>query len=90
LSFACSAWSEHLPSGASFEAMSTCHVDNVFSIAWFMARMMEMLWRGLSLTGERPLTRQMLRMIDMPVTLDIGRARRELDYHPVVTWRQGI
>jgi nucleoside-diphosphate-sugar epimerase len=70
--------------------MSTCHVDNVFSIAWFMARMMEMLWRGLSLTGERPLTRQMPRMIDMPVTLDIGRARRELDYHPVVTWRQGI
>jgi nucleoside-diphosphate-sugar epimerase len=61
-----------------------------FSIAWFMARMMEMLWRGLSLKGEPPLTRQMLRMIGMPFTLDISRAQRDLDYRPIVNWRQGI
>jgi nucleoside-diphosphate-sugar epimerase len=61
-----------------------------FSSAWLMARLMETLWRGLSLKGEPPLTRQMLRMIGMPFTLNISRARRELAYRPIVTWRQGI
>jgi nucleoside-diphosphate-sugar epimerase len=61
-----------------------------FSVAWFMARLMELTWRGLSLKGEPPLTRQMLRMIGMPFTLDISRARRDLDYRPIVNWRQGI
>lgn len=61
-----------------------------FSVAWFMARMLEMLWRGLTLKGEPPLTRQMLRMIGLPFTLDIGRARRELNYRPIITWREGI
>jgi nucleoside-diphosphate-sugar epimerase len=32
----------------------------------------------------------MLRMIGVPFTLDIDRARRELGYRPLVTWRQGI
>jgi len=61
-----------------------------FSMAWVIARLMEMVWRGLSLKGEPPLTRQMLRMIGMPFTLDISRARRDLDYRPIVNWRQGI
>jgi hypothetical protein len=37
---------------------------------------MEALWRVFRLGGEPPLTRQMLRMIGMPFTLDISRARR--------------
>lgn len=61
-----------------------------FSVGWVMARLMELAWRGLSLRGEPPITRQMLRMIGMPFTLDIDRARRDLGYHPLVTWRQGI
>ncbi len=61
-----------------------------FSVAWFMARLMELVWRGLSLKGEPPLTRQMLRLIGMPFTLDISRAKRDLGYLPIVTWRQGI
>jgi nucleoside-diphosphate-sugar epimerase len=61
-----------------------------FSVAWIMARLMELAWRGLSLKGEPPITRQMLRMIGMPFTLDIDRAGRELAYRPIVTWREGI
>jgi nucleoside-diphosphate-sugar epimerase len=61
-----------------------------FSEAWIMARLMEMAWRGLSLKGEPPLTRQMLRMIGMPFTLDISRASRDIGYRPTVNWRQGI
>jgi nucleoside-diphosphate-sugar epimerase len=61
-----------------------------FSVAWFMAGLMEMVWRGLSLKGEPPMTRQMLRMIGMPFTLDISRARSDLGYRPIVTWHQGI
>ena len=61
-----------------------------FSVAWLMARLMEIVWRGLSLKGEPPLSRQMLRMIGTPFTLDISRAERELAYRPIVTWRQGI
>jgi nucleoside-diphosphate-sugar epimerase len=61
-----------------------------FSVAWFMARLIETVWRLFSLKGEPPLSRQMLRMIGMPFTLDIGRAQRELGYQPIVTWHQGI
>ena len=61
-----------------------------FSVAWFMARLIETVWRLFSLKGEPPLSRQMLRMIGMPFTLDIGRAQRELGYQPIVTWYQGI
>jgi nucleoside-diphosphate-sugar epimerase len=61
-----------------------------FSLAWLMARVTEMVWNTLSLKGEPPITRQMLRMIGMPFTLDISRARLDLNYRPIVTWSQGI
>lgn len=61
-----------------------------FGLAWWMARGMEAIWRGLRLGGEPPITRQMLRLIGMPFTLDISRAGRELGYQPVVTWQSGI
>jgi nucleoside-diphosphate-sugar epimerase len=32
----------------------------------------------------------MLRMIGMPFTVNIARARRELGYQPIVTWQSGI
>jgi nucleoside-diphosphate-sugar epimerase len=61
-----------------------------FGVAWLMATIMEGIWRIFPLRGEPPITRQMLRMIGMPFTLDIGRARAELGYKPVITWGQGI
>ena len=61
-----------------------------FGPAWWMARCMETVWRVFRVGGEPPITRQMLRMIGMPFTLNIARARRELDYQPIVTWQSGI
>lgn len=59
-------------------------------VAWWMARCMEAVWRVFRFGGEPPITRQMLRMIGMPFTLNISRARRELGYQPIVSWQSGI
>lgn len=59
-------------------------------IAWAMAFIMEWMWRTFARPGEPPITRQMLRLIGKPFTLDIGKAQRELGYRPEVTWEQGI
>ena len=61
-----------------------------FGVAWWMARCMEAAWRVFRFGGEPPITRQMLRMIGMPFTLNISRAQRELGYEPIVTWQSGI
>ena len=54
-------------------------------VAWAMATVMEWIWRTFSRQGEPPITRQMLRLIGTPFTLDIGKAQRELGYRPVVS-----
>lgn len=59
-------------------------------VAWTMARVMEWMWRRFGRAGEPPITRQMLRLIGMPFTLDITKAQRELGYRPKVTWQQGL
>lgn len=59
-------------------------------VAWTMARLMEWVWRTFSRPGEPPITRQMLRLIGKPFTVDIGKAERELGYQPEVSWEQGI
>jgi nucleoside-diphosphate-sugar epimerase len=61
-----------------------------FGVGWWMARCMEAVWRIFRIGGEPPITRQMLRMIGMPFTVNIARARRELGYQPIVTWQSGI
>jgi nucleoside-diphosphate-sugar epimerase len=60
------------------------------TVAWVMASVMEWMWRTFSRQGEPPITRQMLRLIGKPFTLDISKAQRELSYRPVVSWEQGI
>ncbi|WP_199175154.1 NAD(P)-dependent oxidoreductase [Acidovorax sp. 62] len=59
-------------------------------VAWVMASAMEWIWRTFSRRGEPPITRQMLRLIGAPFTLDIGKAERDLGYRPVVTREQGL
>jgi nucleoside-diphosphate-sugar epimerase len=59
-------------------------------VAWLMANVMEWAWRAFSRRGEPPITRQMLRLIGAPFTLDIGKAQRELGYQPVVSRAQGL
>lgn len=59
-------------------------------VAWLMARMMEAAWRAFRLSGEPPLTRQMLRMVGYDFTISDRRAREELGYAPVVSWNDGL
>lgn len=59
-------------------------------IARMMARMMEFVWSTFSLRGEPPLTLQMLRLVGSTFTVNDERARAELKYRPVVSWRQGL
>lgn len=59
-------------------------------VAWVMASIMEWVWRTFSRQGEPPITRQMLRLIGEPFTLDIGKAQRELGYQPEVSPEQGL
>jgi nucleoside-diphosphate-sugar epimerase len=59
-------------------------------VAWTMASVMEWVWRTFSRKGEPPITRQMLRLIGAPFTVDIDKAQRELGYRPVVSREQGL
>jgi nucleoside-diphosphate-sugar epimerase len=66
------------------------HASAPLPVAWVMASVMEWMWRTFSRKGQPPITRQMLRLIGKPFTLDITKAQRELGYRPVVSWGQGI
>jgi hypothetical protein len=48
------------------------------------------VWRAFSRQGEPPMTRQMLRLIAAPFTLEIGKAQRELGNRPVLSREQGL
>lgn len=61
-----------------------------FRVAWTLARVIELAWSVLHLKNEPPLTRQMVRMIGQPFTLNIDRARKELNYEPVFQFEQGM
>jgi nucleoside-diphosphate-sugar epimerase len=61
-----------------------------FGVAWMLAGVMGFFWKLFSLKGEPPITREMLRMIGKPFTVNIGKAQRELGYVPRVSWKQGI
>jgi nucleoside-diphosphate-sugar epimerase len=52
--------------------------------------MMEGVWRLFRLRSKPPITRQTLRMIGKSFTVDIGKARRELGYAPVITRAEGL
>jgi nucleoside-diphosphate-sugar epimerase len=64
--------------------------DVPVGFAWFLATLMEGAWKMLSLKGQPPLTRQMLRMVGYDFTLSDQRARTELGYRPIVQWQEGI
>lgn len=64
--------------------------DVPVGLAWFLASVMEGVWRTLKLHGAPALTRQQVRMVGYPFTLSDQRARTELGYAPVVSWQEGI
>ncbi|MGE0715011.1 MAG: NAD-dependent epimerase/dehydratase family protein [Alphaproteobacteria bacterium] len=61
-----------------------------FPVAWTMAGVMSVIWRTFGLSGEPPITRQMLRLIGKPFTIRIDKARTELGYAPNVDFSGGI
>lgn len=61
-----------------------------FRVAWMLAPVVEGAWSVLHLKNDPPLTRQMVRMIGLPFTLNIDRARQELQYEPALQFEQGI
>jgi nucleoside-diphosphate-sugar epimerase len=50
----------------------------------------EAVWRLFRLKGEPPVTRSAVRLIGEEVTVDDGKARRELGYAPVITREAGL
>jgi nucleoside-diphosphate-sugar epimerase len=59
-------------------------------LASFLARVFEMIWRGLSLSGTPPLTRFAADMIGQDGTINIEKAKRELGYQPVISVEDGL
>jgi nucleoside-diphosphate-sugar epimerase len=59
-------------------------------LAWFLATVMEWVWRTFKLRGAPPMTRQQVRMTGYTFTLSDQRARTELGYAPVVSFQGGI
>ena len=57
-----------------------------YSIGWLC----ENLYRGLSLSGEPPLTRFLVEELATAHWFDISAARRELGYQPRVTMEEGL
>ena len=60
------------------------------SVAWLFSGALEKLWATGWLPGDPPLTREMVRLIGYPFSLDIGRARAVLGYTPMVSIRDGL
>ncbi len=61
-----------------------------FPVAWRVAGVMGIVWRMFRLSGEPPITRQMLRLIGKPFTIRIDKARTELGYAPSVDFAGGV
>lgn len=61
-----------------------------FQTAWIIAGLMGGTWRLLRLTGQPPITRQMLRLIGKPFTIRTDKARAELGYAPRITLSDGL
>ena len=55
-----------------------------------MARVCEAAWRILPLSGEPPMTRFRSWILTQECTIEIGKAREQLGYEPLVSHQQGL
>ena len=58
--------------------------------AWLLGGAMEKLWETGWMPGDPPLTRELVRLIGYPFSLDISRAKSVLGYAPEVSIAQGM
>ena len=61
-----------------------------FGLAWVMAGLVGTAWRLLRLSGQPPITRQLLRLIGKPFTIRTDKARADLGYAPRITMSEGL
>lgn len=59
-------------------------------LAWLAGWIMEKLWSTGRIGGDPPLTRELVRLIGYPFTLDISRAKAELGYSPQINISRGM
>jgi nucleoside-diphosphate-sugar epimerase len=59
-------------------------------LALVLARVCELLWRTLRLSGAPPITETAVRLIGEEVTVNDAKARKELGYREVVTREAGL
>lgn len=55
-----------------------------------MVRVCEAAWKLLPLSGEPPMTAFRSWLLTQECTIDISKARAELDYEPIVSQTQGL
>lgn len=58
--------------------------------AWAAAGALEGAWRRVGLRGEPPLTRTFLALGGQQMTVEDGKARRELGYEPTISREEGL
>jgi nucleoside-diphosphate-sugar epimerase len=58
--------------------------------AYFIGSILEKLWAALKLPGEPPMTRFVAVELGKSHYFDIGAARRDLEYEPVLNTEQGV
>jgi nucleoside-diphosphate-sugar epimerase len=66
------------------------HLSIPADAAWALAGLVEGAWRRLGLATEPPVTREAVRLLGFPFTLDNRRSHRQLGYRPVITADQGL
>jgi nucleoside-diphosphate-sugar epimerase len=54
------------------------------------ATVLEKFWSLFRLPGEPPLTRFVAEELTLPHWFDLGRARRDLGYEPLVSMAEGL
>ncbi|MGQ0799720.1 MAG: NAD-dependent epimerase/dehydratase family protein [Pseudomarimonas sp.] len=59
-------------------------------LARLSAQICEVLWRGLALAGKPPVTRMVVSLFGEEVTVDDGKARRELGYRGNMSIERGL
>jgi nucleoside-diphosphate-sugar epimerase len=59
-------------------------------LAWWLATVGEWVWRLFGVQGAPPLTRSAVALVGVEVTVSDAKARRELEYEPLISREEGL